>query len=66
MYALLQLFYCLNGQLWEGKGIVFNSHMESMTKILEQDTDTDLHLVLLWSFPIYFIVRVIVKKIYIT
>lgn len=60
--VLLQLSYCSNRQLWEVKGIVFNSHMEDMTKILEQDPDIDLHLVLLWSVPIHFIVMVIVIK----
>lgn len=39
--------------------------MESMTKVLEQELDIDLHLVLLWSAPIHFIVMVtVIKTIY--
>lgn len=62
VYVLLELYYYSNRQLWEGKGIFFNSHMEGMTKILEHDPDTDLHLLLFWSVPIHFTVMVIVIK----
>lgn len=65
VYVLLQLSYCSTRQEWEGKQIVFNSYMESMTKVLEQELDIDLHLVLLWSILIHFIVMVtVIKTIY--
>lgn len=62
VYVLLQLSYYSNRQLWEWKGIFFNSHMEGMTKVLERDPDIDLRLLLLWSVLIHFIVIVIVIK----